>query len=173
MQRDGAGCSVGIKCSLHKSQMSFPALAFSPSPWWGAVGPVVPVNPLSGFTLSKALPCNIRLLVILVFRVAMSSNLMVKVLLFVYTYTYNSLGLTCTQILSWFSYIYSFPAVQCPKFNKPSISCYILLYWNKMPILQGNGKLIQTQLYANTIVFCVEKFYWSFTQSKTVLKKYS
>lgn len=48
---------------------------------------------LSSFTLLKALLCYLRLSIVLILRVAMNSGLILKALLFVYTYMYNSLGL--------------------------------------------------------------------------------
>ena len=107
----------------------------------------------------KALLCYIRLLIMLIVRVAINSDLIIKVLLFVYMYACNSLGLACIQILCLFHYICSASTVWCPKLYNPSIRCYNLLCWNKMPILQGNDKVVHTHQYANTIVFSFLKIY--------------
>lgn len=147
----------GLSVRSTSPRWAFHLWHFHPQPGEELMALQLLATPLSNFTLSKALLCYIRLLVILVFR-EHNSNLMLKVLLFVYSYTYNSLGLSCTQILCWFSYVYSFPAVWCPKFYKPSISCYIFLYCNKIPVLQGNDKLAHTHLYANMIVFVLQNF---------------
>lgn len=157
MQRDGAGCSVGIKCSFHKSQMSLPALAFPPSAWWGADGLTAPGNPPVQFYPLKGTPVLQQALGYISFQRAQFKlgAQSVPLCLFIYI---QQFGTYLHTDFAWFSYVYSFPAVWCPKFYKPSISCYIFLYCNKIPILQRNDKLIHMHLYANMIVFVLQNF---------------
>lgn len=147
VQRDSDRCFVGSKCSVPKSQMSVPALAFAPSPWWGADGPMAPGNPLSSFTLLKALLCYLRLSIVLILRVAMNSGLILKALLFVYTYMYNSLGLNLHTDFVFVQFV-AFQQYGLPSFT--SLLSDVISFSTGIRCLNGRG---MTSLY---ICICMQ-----------------